>query len=316
MSCPAGGGVGVREPVAGENLVKLKIWFLETRPQFLLLSVVLAFLGTTVAWYHGAFHLGYALLAGFGILLTHISVNMLNDYFDYQSGVDLATKRTPFSGGSGILPAKLLTPRQVFWLGLGSFLLAIPISIYFLTVRGWLLLPLLLVAAACILFYTPFILKTKWPEWAPGVGLGTLPVLGAYFIQTGDYTLLAVIAAIPSGILVHNLLLLNEFPDAEADKIDSRKTLPITLGKKKAGIVYSVLTVVLYLWIVGIALAEKEPFLLIALLTIPFAIKAIQGALKPAEMNKLVPAMGNNVMVVLLTQLLLGIGYILAKIWG
>jgi len=294
--------------------MKLKIWFLETRPQFLLLSVVLAFLGTSIAWYDGAFHLGYALLAFVGLLLAHISVNVLNDYFDYRSGIDLETKRTPFSGGSGILPAALLKPRQVFWLGLGAFLLAIPIGIYFVIARGWLLLPLLLIAAICVLLYTPFMLKMRWPEWAPGVGLGTLPVLGAYFVQTGEYTLPALIAAIPSGILVHNLLLLNEFPETEADKKAGRKTLPITMGKAKASIVYSVLTVIVYLWIIGGVVAGRmPPFSLIALLTLPLAIKAIQGARKHQEITRLMPAMGNNVLVVLLTQLLLGIGYILAK---
>ncbi len=295
--------------------MKAKIYFLETRPQFLLLSVVLAFLGASIAWYDGAFHPGYAVLAFVGILLTHISVNTLNDYFDYRSGVDLETKRTPFSGGSGILPAGLLKPKQVFWFGIGCFLLAVPIGIYFIIIRGWLLLPLLLVAAICILFYTPFILKVRWPEWAPGLGLGTLPVLGAYFVQTGTYTIPALIAAIPSGILVHNLLLLNEFPDVEADKKAGRKTLPITMGRKKAGIVYSVLTGIIYLWIVGIAVAIQEPILLIALLTLPFAIKAIQGALKYQDMSKLMPAMANNVLVVLVTQLLLGIGYILARVF-
>ncbi|MBC8429355.1 MAG: prenyltransferase, partial [Dehalococcoidia bacterium] len=109
---------------------------METRPQFLLLSVGLAFLGTCVAWYDGCFHLGYALLAFIGLLLCHISVNVLNDYFDYRSGIDLEVKRTPFSGGSGILPATLLKPRQVFWFGLVSFLLAVPIGIYFVVARG------------------------------------------------------------------------------------------------------------------------------------------------------------------------------------
>jgi len=296
--------------------LKLKIWFLETRPQFLLLSVVLAFLGTCIAWYDGAFHFGFALLAFFGLLLTHISVNVLNDYFDYRSGIDLETKRTPFSGGSGILPPALLTPQQVFWLGLISFLLAMPIGIYFVITRGGLLLPLLLVAAVCVLLYNPLILKLKWPEWAPGVGLGALPVLGAYFVQTAAYTIPAVIASIPSGILVHNLLLLNEFPDTEADKKAGRKTLPITMGKAKASIVYSVLTMVVYLWIIVAVVTRVMPaFSLIALLTLPLAIKAVQGALKYEDANKLVPAMGNNVLVVLLTQLLLGIGYILAGVF-
>ena len=303
--------------------MKLKRWLLVIRAPFLPLSVVLAFLGTCIAWYDGAFHLGYALLAFFGLLLAHISVDVLNEYFDYKSGIDLETVRTPFSGGSGALPAGLISPKQALWLGLGSFLAIIPVGIYFTIVSGLLLLPLLLVAAVCIILYTPFILKLRWPEWAPGLGMGALPVLGAYFVQTGAYTFPAVVACIPSGILVHNLLLLNEFPDVEADSKAGRRTLPITMGRAKAGILYSVLTVVVYLWIIGWVVAELTGvvekgmplFSLIALLTLPFAIKAIQGALKHQEMSKLVPAMANNVMVVLLTQLLLGIGYILASVF-
>ncbi|MDI6814965.1 MAG: prenyltransferase [Dehalococcoidales bacterium] len=298
--------------------MKLKIWFLETRPQFLLLSVVLAFLGTCIAWYDGAFHLGYALLAFVGLLLCHISVNALNDYFDYRSGIDLEVKRTPFSGGSGILPAALLKPRHVLWFGLVSLLLAVPIGVYFVMTldRGWLLLPLLLIASVCVLLYTPFLTKLGWPEWAPGVGLGALPVLGMYFVQTTAYTLPVVVASIPSAILGHNLLLLNEFPDTEADRKAGRKTLPITMGKARASILYSALTLIVYLWIIGGVVAGQMPaFSLIALLTLPFAIKAIRGDLKHQEISRLVPALGSNVIVVLLTQFLLGIGYILAGVW-
>jgi 1,4-dihydroxy-2-naphthoate octaprenyltransferase len=293
--------------------MKPKVWLLETRPHFLILSVVLAFLGTCMAWYDHAFNLGYALLAGFGLLLCHISVNVLNDYYDYTSGVDLKTQRTPFSGGSGFLPAAALKPRQVFWFGLVSLLLAVPIGIYFVLVSGWLLLPLLIIAAVCVLLYTPFLTKVRWPEWAPGVGLGALPVLGMYFVQTGTYTLPAVVASIPSGILVHNLLFLNEFPDTEADKSVNRKTLPIVMGKAKASVLYSVLTALVYVWIIGSVIARMMPiFCLIALLTLPFAIKAIQGALKYQDMAKLGPGMANNVLFILLTQSLLGVGYILS----
>jgi 1,4-dihydroxy-2-naphthoate octaprenyltransferase len=296
--------------------VRLKVWFAETRPQFLPLSVVLVFLGTCIAWYDGYFHLGYALLAFLGLLLCHISTNVLNDYFDYRSGIDLEVRRTPFSGGSGILPATLLKPRQVLWFGLVSFLLAVPIGAYFVITRGWALLPLLLVAAFCTILYTPVLTKMGWPEWAPGVGLGALPVLGAYFIQSTAYTFPAVIACIPSGILVHNLLLLNEFPDAEADKKAGRKTLPIVIGKTRAWLFYSIMTIVVYLWIVGwVAAGEMPVFSLIALLTLPFAIKAILASRKHGEMGQLVPAMASNVLVVLLTQFLLGIGYILAGVF-
>ena len=296
--------------------MKLKVWFAETRPQFLLLSVVLAFLANAVAWNDGYFHLGHALLAFLGLLLCHIGVNVLNDYFDYRSGIDLKTRRTPFSGGSGILPAARMTPRQVFWLGMGSFLLAVPIGVYFVIVTGWALLPLLIAGALCTLLYTPLLTRMGWPEWAPGAGMGALPVLGTYFIQTAAYTFPAVIAAIPSGILVHNLLLLNEFPDIPADREAGRRTLPITIGKQGAWLIYSALTVVVYIWIVGWVIAGEMPvFSLIALLTLPFAIKAIRGGRNYDDMSQLVPAMANNIMVVLLTQLLLGVGYILAGVF-
>ena len=294
----------------------MKKWLLVIRAPFLPLSVVLAFLGTCIAWYDGALHFGYALLAFFGLLLAHISVDVFNEYFDYKSGVDFKTQRTPFSGGSGALPSGLVTPKQALWLGIGSLLAIIPIGIYFTIVQGWQLLPLLLVAAVCIVIYTPFILKMGWTEWAPGLGMGALPILGAYFIQTGEYTLPTVIACIPSGILVHNLLLLNEFPDVDADVTVNRRTLPITIGKGKASIIYSVLTGIVYLWIIGGVVAGQMPvFSLLGLLTIPFAIKAIRGALKYQDMTKLGPAMASNVLVVLLTQLLLGIGYILAGVF-
>lgn len=294
----------------------LKIWFLETRPQFLLLSVVLAFLGTSIAFYDGFFHPGYAVLAFFGLLFAHISVNVLNDYFDYKSGIDLETKRTPFSGGSGILPAAKLTPKQVFRFGIGAFALAVGIGIYFIVARGVLLLPLLVVAGVCVLLYTPYILKLKVPEWAAGLGLGTLPILGLYFVQTSFYTTDAVVAAIPSGILVHNLLLLNEFPDVDADKKGGRKTMPIVWGKKKAGLVYSLLTLLVYFWIIGGVAAGKMPvFSLLSWLTIPLAARAIRGARQAEEPGYLLPAMKNNVLVVLLTQLLMGIGYVLAGVF-
>jgi len=296
--------------------VKLKIWFLETRPQFLVLSVVLAFLGTCIAWYNGAFHLGHAILAFIGLLLCHISVNVLNDYYDYKSGIDLKTRRTPFSGGSGFLPTASLKPEHVFRFGLACFLLAVPIGVYFVLVSGWLLLPLLVIGAVCILFYTPLLTRLNWPEWAPGAGLGALPVLGAYFVQTGEYTIPTIVASIPSAILVHNLLFLNEFPDAEADKTAGRKTMPITMGKTKSSIIYSVLTGMVYLWIIAWVAAGLMPvFCLIALATLPFAVRAIRGALRYQDESKLMPAMANNVLVVLLTQLLLGIGYLLAGVF-
>lgn len=294
----------------------MKKWLIVIRAPFLLLSLVLAFLGTSIAWYEGSFHFGYALLASFGLLLAHISVDAINDYFDYKSGLDKIIDRTPFSGGSGAITTGLITLKQALILGTTTLILIIPIGIFFSIVQGWQLLPLIIVAALSIVLYTNFILKMGWPEWVPGLGLGILPIMGLYFIQTGEYTLSAFIASVPSGILVHNLLLLNEFPDADADRQFGRRTLPIAIGKSKAAIFYSLMTAAVYLWIIGSVVAGVMPvYCLIALLTIPIAIKAVRGAMQYKYRSKIIPAMANNVMVVLLTQLLLGIGFILARVF-
>ena len=143
--------------------------------------------------------------------------------------------------------------------------------------------------------------------------MGALPVIGAYFVQTGEYNWPLVVASVPSFILVHNLLLINEFPDVEADRKGGRRTLPIAIGEAGASRFYSAMTILVYLWVIGWVIAGIMPiYCLIALLTFPFALKAIRGSMQYQDMNKLVPALANNVMVVLITQLLLGVGYIWA----
>jgi len=297
--------------------MSIKAYFLETRPQFLVLSPILVILGMGMALYNGAFNTLYFILAFIGLLLLHTSVNTLNDYSDFKTGIDLKTKRTPFSGGSGFLSSGQLTAPAVLKLGLGSFLLAVPIGVYFLIVRGMQLLPLFVIGGIFVLLYTSYFtrLGSGLPEIVAGLGLGTLPVFGTFLILNGVFTWEALYASVPSGILVCNLLFLNEFPDAEADKFGGRKTLPIILGLRKAAVIYSILTVMVYVWILaGVLLKLMPAWTLLGLLTLPIGIKAITGALRFKQIEELIPAQGANVMTVLLTQLLLGIGYILAHV--
>ena len=300
----------------------LILWIKETRPQFLTLSVVLAFLGTAIAWYYGPVNIGYALLAGFGLMLTHGSMNAINDYFDYKSGIDLNTKRTPFSGGSGLVTEGKLPLKQALGVGVITSLAALAIGIFFVIVKGRQLIPLLIIAGLCLVLYTPVILKTRWPEWSPGLGLGILPILGLYFVQAGRYDWIVLIASVPSGILVHNLLLLNEFPDVEADRKGGRKTTPVVYGLEGAGKLFRIATILVYIWIIGCVIATlitgttvMPVYCLIALLTLPFAIKAMKGSREYDDINKLVPALGSNVQFILITQILLGVGYILERMF-
>lgn len=296
--------------------MKFKIWFLETRPQFLLLSVVLVLLGTAMAFHHGHFHWLRFVLTTLGMVLAHASVNILNDYFDYKSGIDIATTRTPFSGGSGILPAGLLEPKSVYKFGIACLLAALLIGIYLAVVSGWKILPLILVGGVVIYFYTSYL--TKWLAgeiWA-GLGLGTLPVLGAYFVQTGSYSSEALVVSLAPGFLTANLLLLNEFPDVAADREAGRYHIVIALGKTGAGRLYAGLMAMTYLCVItGVACRIMPPLTLIALLTIPLALKAIGTTFRHHDdLDKMIPALGANVITVLATDALLALGYLVTEL--
>lgn len=293
----------------------LKIWFLETRPQFLILTPMCVLVGVAVAAYKG-FELNplHVILTIVGALLAHVSVNVLNDYFDYRSGIDLATKRTPFSGGSGVLPAGLLKAQQVYLLGLASLIGVGAIGIYFTFEYGWTILPLGILGMVVIYLYTTHITKNPLLcAIAPGLGFGPLMVVGTYFTQTGEYSLAAGLASLVPGFLVSNLLLLNQFPDVEADKVAARRHLPIAFGRQFSARVYAALMIATY---VSLAVAVSFSILpltaLIGLLALPLAAKTVTGVLKNYdETEKLLPFLGLNIQVILLTTLLTGAGILL-----
>lgn len=294
--------------------MKFRIWFLEIRPEFLLLSIVLVLLGTAISWNEGYFDWLRFLLTTLGLLLAHTSVNVLNDYFDYKSGIDFETIPTPFSGGSGILTQALLNPKSVYLFGVTSLASAFLIGVYLAYISGWKLLPLIFLGGVIAYFYTSILTKWLIGEFFAGLGLGSLPVLGTYFIQAGSYSIEAIIASLAPGLLTANLLFLNEFPDVEADTKGGRYNLVIALGKKKASRLYAGMIVMTYLCIIGGVAFKFMPITsLIALATIPFAFKAINKTMKHYNnLQEIISAMKVNVITVLGTDALLALSYLLA----
>lgn len=295
----------------------MKIWFGETRPAFLLLVPACVIVGTATAIYSSpdnSVHVLKLVLAFIGALLAHIAVNVLNEYSDYKTGIDFNTPRTPFSGGTGILPAGLLDPKKVLLFGLACLLGVAAIGIYFIYEYGWAILPLGILGIVVVYFYTTHL--TKNPILcliAPGLGFGPLIVLGTNFAQTGEYTLAAGMASMIPGFLVSNLLLLNQFPDVEADKAGARRHVLITQGRQNSAKIYTALIAATYLWLIASVAFKILPLTaLMGLLTLPLALKTVKGVLKNYDnIDGLVPFMGQNVMIVLLTPLLVGIGILL-----
>ena len=287
------------------------IWFQQIRGPFLILSIVLVLLGVAVARYDGFVQWNHAFLLCTGVILTHISVNLFNELSDFKTRIDTNTKQTPFSGGSGMLQSGATSPKSVRNAAYGTMIISALIGLYFCFISGWPILIFMIIGGLSIRFYTTHFSHWLLGELLSGMALGSFVVLGVYFALSSTLTVQVVIVSIPPGILTSLLLFLNEFPDAEADKEGGRHHLVIHLGKSRAAKVYVFGLILVYLCILCAPAFFHAPYLiLISWLTIPFALKAIQGTLRfYDDLPNLIPALGMNVGVVLLTDLLLAIGY-------
>ena len=286
------------------------------RLPFLILTPACVMLGAASAvWSGSTINVFYLFLALLGAVSAHISVNALNEYDDFKSGLDLTTERTPFSGGSGTLPQypdKAHVARITGWITLAITAL---VGIYFLYVWGMWLLPLGLLGLITIVAYTRFL--TRSPLLcliAPGLGFGPLMVMGTDFVLTGSYSWTSFFASMVPFFLVSDLLLLNQFPDLEADKGIGRRHLLITAGRNVSVSVYGLFLAGAYVSIILGYLFGVLPFQgLLGLAYVVIAVPTLRGVRKYADdIPKLIPYMGKNVVINILTPVMLSIGLFIA----
>jgi len=292
-----------------------KLWAVQVRGPFLVLSVLLVSIGGAAAARSGAFDVLRFALAMLGVVLAHASVNLWNEASDHRTGIDLHTQRTPFSGGSGLLQAGLTSFKAVQGAAAGTLLAALAIGVYLSWVSTWVLMIFIVCGGVASVFYTSHLARRGLGEVAAGLCLGTFVVLGTYYCQAGRLPGPVIMVSIPPGILTALLLFLNEFPDLEADRAGGRRHLVILLGRKRAAVVYILGLVVTYgILIVGAILKILPMGVLLALLTLPLACKSSVTALRHGDdFEKMVPALGANVGTVLGTDLLIAIGFLLGK---
>jgi 1,4-dihydroxy-2-naphthoate octaprenyltransferase len=282
------------------------------RPPFLILAPACVLVGLGSAYLEtGQINWFYVLLTMIAGVSAHISVNAFNEYFDYKTEVDAHTQRTPFSGGSGTLQAHPELATSTLIMAAGTLALTGLIGLYFLYIWGWTALPIGIVALVLLYAYTAWMVyQPVLCLIAPGLGFGPLMVLSTHFALTGTFTWQALIASLVPFFLVSNLLLLNQFPDVEADRLAGRKHFPILLGRTTSAYIYIAFLIAAYMVVVvGVFFKVLPPFSLLALLTIVFAVQIVRTLLSNSEnVPGLIPAMGQNVIINLLTPVLLAIG--------
>jgi 1,4-dihydroxy-2-naphthoate octaprenyltransferase len=287
------------------------------RLPFLILTPVCVVLGAATAVFsRSQVNLVYLSLVLIGSVSAHISVNALNEYHDFKSGLDFTTQPTPFSGGSGTLPKYPEKAHVALITGLVTLCLTVLIGIYFLFVRGLWLLPVLITGLITIVTYTTWLTKNPFICLiAPGLGFGPVMVMGTHFVLTSTYSWISFVASLVPFFLVSNLLLLNQFPDVEADSEIGRKHLPIAVGKEASVKIYGLFLVGAYIPIIFGWMSGIFPMTgLLGLASVALAVPTLRGVARFAnDIPRLVPYMAKNVAITLLTPALLAIGLFISR---
>lgn len=299
-----------------KNLQKIRsivlLWFRAIRIKFILASIIAVSNGIAISyWKTGTVDPGYALLTYFGIMCLHISVDLLNDYSDFKRGIDTNTKRTKYSGGTGVIPENLINPRLIYSVGLVFLILGGLTGLYFVTIKGIVILILLSFAIISIYFYSTNIVNAGLGELFVAIK-GCMIVMGSYYIQSDVIDLSSIFVGIIIGLLSAVVLLVTSFPDYKADKNSGRRTLVILIGKQNSVKIFATIIVVTYGMIIGGVIFNIIPvFSTIGLFSIPFAIKAIYRLRQFNDSSQLVSSMANSIIYSRICGFLLALSFVI-----
>ncbi|WP_052888843.1 prenyltransferase [Thermogemmatispora carboxidivorans] len=297
---------------------QVRIWARVTRARTLPVMVAPVVLGAVLAWQEGySFQWGLFLLTLIGALAAHLGANVVNDVFDFTAGTDAQAHQLQSQGEA------LVTGSQALFSGSASlaeyrrlwvllFAVALLCGLILSLWRPWVLV---LAGAGFLLafFYVAPPLRLAYIGRGLGeldifLSFGLLPLVGAYYVQAGNMSLSAILAALPVGLYTTLVLYFHHFLHWRADREAQKKTPVVLLGEERArhlGAVLLGLTALLI--IIDVLLGVFPWYSILAVLTvIPvyLVLRRSRGELKQ-YLALMAQNMSSNLLAVLLLVLAL-----------
>ncbi|MGN0091637.1 MAG: 1,4-dihydroxy-2-naphthoate octaprenyltransferase [Alistipes sp.] len=206
-------------------------WIMAVRPRTLPASACPVIAAGAYGWYFGSFNLPIFIICLIFALLAQSAANLANDYFDFKSGADnddrVGPRRMVASGD--------IAPQQVLMATIGVLTVACAIGCILIYLRGWELLPIGIIIALFAVAYSagPYPLAYH--------GLGDIAVvlffgfaaLGlTYYVMAGDVNGYVWLGCLAFGGLIENILLVNNYRDADNDAQVGKRTTVVMFGRR------------------------------------------------------------------------------------
>lgn len=294
-------------------------WLRAARAPFFTGSLAPVAVGVALAYRErGDLNLIHAALTLLALVCLHAGANLANDYYDHLSGNDAINRTfaTPFTGGSRFLQEEQAKPTEILTASLLSLGVGGTLGAYLVWVAGWPILLLGIIGALSGFFYSAPPLKLGHRglgELLVLLSFGVLPVLGAYYVQTNFFSGGAALSGLIVGLLMTNVLWINQFQDMEADAAVGKRHWVVRLGRRQATTVHAAIFAAAFLSIIaGLGSGLFPGWAALSLLALPLAVKA--NAVAKANYDNLAHLTPANVATIethLATSLLLAVGFAL-----
>lgn len=287
---------------------KRRAWLLASRPATLPAAVGPVLVGLGVGLAHGAFDPLPAALSLAVALLLQVAANLSNDLFDHRSGADAGERLGPVrAAAAGLLTERELVAGTAVVLGLAA-----AAGLGLVAIGG----PVLLVLGALAIVATIAYTGGPFPYGYRGLGevfvfvfFGLVAVAGTAYLQTGDWSALGFVAAVPVGALVTAILVVNNLRDVGPDGRAGKRTLAVLFGAGFARAEYAALLGAAYLVPPALAATgSASAAVLLPLATAPLAVPLLRTVFADGDPRRLNPVLKGTARLQLAFAVLFAVG--------
>lgn len=288
------------------------VWIQAVRAPSLSAAAIPVLLGMAIAARDGFFAPARLVMALVGAIAIQAGTNLINDYYDYQSGAD-----TPESlGPSMVIQRGLLSAAAVWWGGIAAFGIGAAIGLALVYLCGW---PILAIGIPSILagyFYTARPVSLAYAalgELTVFLFMGPAIILGTYYVMALRFTWDAALASLPLAFLVAGILHVNNIRDIDTDPEHGKQTLATMIGRRGARYELVALDIAAYVTAAIAIAAGAIPWIgAIAFISVPRAASQLKIVMRETEPRKLNLALFRSIQLHMEFGLLLTLGFLVA----
>ncbi|MDP8959639.1 MAG: 1,4-dihydroxy-2-naphthoate polyprenyltransferase [Actinomycetota bacterium] len=253
-----------------------RAWLLAARPHTLWAAAGPVLVGAGLALGDGVFRPDVFLATLVGALAIQVAANLANDASDARRGADSAGRIGP----TRAVASGLLSERAVWMATWASFGVAALAGLYLAAVAGWLVLAVGVAAIVATLAYT----GGPWPYGYHALGelfvfvfFGLVATVMSRYVYDRSAPAEAWLLAVPVGLLVTSILVVNNIRDIETDAVAGKRTLAVVLGREAAGGLFAALVAAAFAAIALFAVTGwAPPPTALALAAAPLAVPLIR----------------------------------------